>query len=259
MDAVRAEWCKLRTTAVPWVMGGIALALAALEGIVLFLSRGSQNDGTFLSPGYDYPHTTAQLRNLLGVGVSGYLLALLMGTLVVTTEFRHKTITTTLLVTPRRERVVAAKFATGALVGAAMALVVVAITLIGGVVALAALGGPVGDLLRQIPAVVPALVLVYALGAVIGVGVGSILTNQVAAIIVVLGWFLILESILVALVHGAERWVPSGAASALASVTTGRNHTYGLLTWWQGALVLLGYGVVFAVLGVLLLERRDIS
>ena len=51
-------------------------------------------------------------------------------------------------------------------------------------------------LVRQIPAVVPGFVLVFVLFAILGVGVGSIITNQVAAIIIVLGWFLILEGIL---------------------------------------------------------------
>ena len=40
------------------------------------------------------------------------------------------------------------------------------------------------------------MILVFVLFAILGVGVGSVLTNQVAAIIVSLGWFIILEGIL---------------------------------------------------------------
>ena len=69
--------------------------------------------------------------------------------------------------------------------------------MIGGGITLAAKGGSFSDLVHQIPAVAPGMILVFALFALLGVGVGSLLTNQVAAIIVVLGWFLIVEGILV--------------------------------------------------------------
>ena len=69
-------------------------------------------------------------------------------------------------------------------------------------------GGSFSALVHQIPAVAPGMILVFALFAILGVGVGSVLTNQVAAIIVCLGWFIILEGILVSLVHGAEGGCP---------------------------------------------------
>jgi ABC-2 type transport system permease protein len=103
------------------------------------------------------------------------------------------------------------------------------------------------------------MILVFALFAILGVGVGSVLTNQVAAIIVVLGWFIILEGILVTLVHGAERWVPTGAATAAANLTRGRGIDFGLFNWWQGALLMLFYGLAFATVGSLILARRDIT
>ena len=70
-------------------------------------------------------------------------------------------------------------------------------TVIGGGLTLSAQGGSFSDMVHQIPAVAPGMILVFALFAILGVGVGSVLTNQVAAIIVCLGWFLILEGILV--------------------------------------------------------------
>ena len=68
------------------------------------------------------------------------------------------------------------------------------VALVGGGITLSARGGSFGALVRQIPAVAPGFILVFALFALLGVGVGSLLTNQVAAIIVSLGWFLIVES-----------------------------------------------------------------
>jgi hypothetical protein len=103
------------------------------------------------------------------------------------------------------------------------------------------------------------MILVFALFAILGVGVGSVLTNQVAAIIVVLGWFIILEGILVSLVHGAERWVPTGAAIAASNLTRGHGVDFGLFKWWQGGLLMLFYGLAFAIVGSLILTRRDIT
>jgi ABC-2 type transport system permease protein len=114
-------------------------------------------------------------------------------------------------------------------------------------------------LLRQVPAVAPGLILVFILSALLGVGFGSVLTNQTAAIAVSLGWFFIGDAIVVNLAHGTERWVPTGAATALSNLTRGVGANFGLLTWWQGGLLLVAYGAAFAGLGSLLLTRRDIT
>jgi ABC-type transport system involved in multi-copper enzyme maturation permease subunit len=258
--AIRSEWFKLRTTSVPWVLGGIALIITALLILVYFASHGGgggTDSNSFGIP--NYPHTTQQLRNLLGSGFEGYLFALLLGTLCVTSEFRHKTVTTSFLVTPRRPRFVGSKLITSAILGAALAIVLLIATLIGGGITLVENGGSFTDLLRQLPAVAPGMILVFALFGILGVGVGSVLTNQVAAIVVCLGWFIILEGILTALVHGASRWVPTGAATAAANLTRGRGSDFGLFNWWQGTLLMLGYGLVFAAIGSYMLTRRDIT
>jgi hypothetical protein len=260
---IRAEWLKLRTTAVPWVLTGIAVVITALLVLVFFTTHGGGGgggngaDGSFGIP--NIPHTTQQLRNLLGSGFEGYLFALLLGVLMVTTEFRHKTVTTSFLVTPRRPQFVGAKLVTAAILGAVLAAVLLVATLIGGGITLVAQGGSFSDLARQIPAVAPGMILVFALFAILGVGVGSVLTNQIAAIIVVLGWFIILEGILTALVHGAARWVPTGAATAASNLTRGRGADFGLFNWWQGTLLMLAYGLVFAAVGSYFLTRRDIT
>jgi ABC-type transport system involved in multi-copper enzyme maturation permease subunit len=262
---VRAEWLKLRTTAVPWVLGGIALVLDALLVLTVFLTRPSFNGsprGPGPRPGFIVPHTVTQLRDLVGAGFETYLLAMLLGALCITTEFRHKTVTTSFLVVPRRAVFVAAKLITAVLVGAALAVVVLAATVGGGGAALAARGGSFVALLHQVPAVAPGMILVFALFAVLGVGVGSLLTNQVAAITALLGWFVVAQSILVGLVHSALRWVPTGAAEAAANISQRQNGSvagFGLFAWWQGALLILAYGIAFAVAGWAVMTRRDIT
>ena len=206
------------------------------------------------------PHTTQQLRNLVGSGFQGYLLALLLGTLIVTTEFRHKTVTTSFLVTPVRAKLIAGKLLTAAVLGAVLAVIMLVATVIGGGLTLAARGGSFTDMVHQIPAVAPGLILVFALFAVLGVGVGigadqpggrhhrGVWAGSSS-------W----RGILVALVHSAFKWVPTGAAQAAANLTRNRGDDLAIFNWWQGALLMLFYGLAFAVIGSLILTRRDIT
>jgi len=252
---IRSELLKIRTTAVPWVMAAIAVVINGLLILIIFLSQ------SYGGPGDDVPHTTQQLRNLLGSGFVGYILALLLGVLVITIEFRHKTVTTSFLVTPRRPVFVAGKLLTAAILGALLAVLMLVVTLIGGGLTLSARGGSFSGLVHQIPAVAPGYILVFALFSILGAGIGSILTNQVAAIMVSLGWFIILQGILTSLVHSAFKWVPTGAAAAAANLSRngGNGPQITLFTWWQGGLLMLGYGLLFAGIGSLLLTSRDIT
>jgi len=261
---IRAEWLKMRTTAVPLVLTLVALVVNALLIVGTFLDHGDtapglNKGGRLVSAGYTVPHTAEQLRNLVGTGFQGYIIALLLGVLCITTEFRHKTVTTSLLVTPRRPAFVVGKLLIAALLGAALAVIMLVSSIIAGGLTLIARGGSFSALIHQVPAVAPGLILVFALSALLGVGIGSVLTNQVAAIIVSLGWFFVLDALVVNLVHGAERWVPTGAATAAANLTRGVGADFGLFTWWQGALLMLAYGLVFAALGAQILTRRDIT
>jgi hypothetical protein len=259
---LRSEWLKLRTTTIPWLLSGIALVITGLLILVYFLNHGDggpRHTGGFGPPNPSVPHTVQQLRNLVGRGVNVYVFALLLGVLIITVEFRHKTVTTSFLVTPHRTRFVLGKILIAAITGAALAVVVLAGTVIGGGIALSAKGGSVSDMVHQIGAVAPGMILVYALFAVLGVGVGSLLTNQVAAIVVCLGWFLIVENIIGGIWTGTVRWLPSGAALAASSVSAGGQNSIGLFNWWQGSLLILLYGLAFAVVGSILLTRRDIT
>ncbi len=266
---VRAEWIKLRTTSIPWVLAGIALVITGLLILVYFINHGANGGpgsggpgglaGGFGPPDPNVPHTVQQLRDLIGRGIAGYIFALLLGVLIITVEFRHKTVTTSFLVTPHRPRFVIGKLVMAALAGAVLAVILLAATIIGGGIALSAKGGSFSAMAHQIGAVAPGMILVFVLFALLGVGVGSLVTNQVAALIVCLGWFLIVENIIEGIWSGTTKWLPSGAAAAAANVSGGRNASAGLFNWWQGSLLILAYGLVFAIVGSAVLTRRDIT
>ncbi len=260
---VRSEWLKLRTTAVPWILLGLAVLFTGLSILLSFLTGSSSNgSGNHNGATWYTPHTVDQLRNLASAGLSGDLFILLLGVLCITTEFRHKTVTDAFLITPHRGRFVASKLITAVILSIVLTVILVGITLGAGSIVLSIRHGSVSSFLDQFPAVVPGLLGVMILYAILGVGVGSWLTNQVAALIATLGWFLLGETLIGALLDalhaGLGRWLPESSAAALANHTA-RTASTGLLPWWGGGLMLLGYGVVFALIGSLVMTRRDIT
>jgi ABC-2 type transport system permease protein len=92
--------------------------------------------------------------------------------------------------------------------------------------------------------------------AVIGVGVGALLRNQVGAIVGSLVYLFVVEQLIqsVPATLGAYKWMPGGAAEAMLP----NLQAVELLDAWQGGLLLLGYGLVAALLGTLLAVRRDV-
>jgi ABC-2 type transport system permease protein len=103
---------------------------------------------------------------------------------------------------------------------------------------------------------VAGLAVAVALYAVLGTGLGALLRNQVAAVVVgLLWWSQGVERVLTGILHqpGLERWLPMGAASALTAPGDGT------LPMWAGALVFAAYGLGLALLGGRLVARRDLT
>jgi ABC-type transport system involved in multi-copper enzyme maturation permease subunit len=98
--------------------------------------------------------------------------------------------------------------------------------------------------------------LVIVIFTIIGVGVGALLRNQVGAIVGALVYLYVIEPIVASIgaIQGAYKWLPGGAVQAITTDFEAPD----LLEPWQGGLLLLGYGLVAAVLGIFLAVRRDI-
>ncbi|GAA1875354.1 hypothetical protein GCM10009836_65780 [Pseudonocardia ailaonensis] len=142
----------------------------------------------------------------------------LHGVVLATAEFRHRTATTTYLLAGRAPTLLA-KAASAAVVGAGYALVAAVVGAVGGLLGQG--GGrlpSVGSLL----AVAATGVAVCALWGVLGVALGTLLTNQVGAIVVLLGYVLAVENLLsMALRSGLDDGVDSGRSpGAVARLTS---------------------------------------
>jgi ABC-2 type transport system permease protein len=245
---VHSELLKLRTTRTARVLLTLAAAgTAALVAIVLLLA--GQPGQPALGPD--------ALRQLVLVPAQPLTLAaLVLGVLGMAGELRHGTATSTFLVTPRRGRVVAAKLAAAAVTGLAMSLASSAAVLAVGLPWLRAKGIEVAVTDPGVAARVAGLAVAVALYAVLGTGLGALLRNQVAVVVVgLLWWSQGVERVLTGILHqpGLERWLPMGAASALTAPGDGR------LPMWAGALVFAAYGLGLTLLGGRLVTRRDLT
>ena len=245
---VHSELLKLRTTRTARVLLALAAAgTAALIAAVLLLA--GQPGQPALGPD--------ALRQLVLVPAQPLTLAaLVLGVLGMAGELRHGTATSTFLVTPERGRVVAAKLAAAAVTGLAMSLASSAAVLAVGLPWLRAKGIEVAIADPGVAARVAGLAVAVALYAVLGTGLGALLRNQVAAVVVgLLWWSQGVERVLTGILHqpGLERWLPKGAASALTAPGDGT------LPMWAGALVFAAYGLVLALLGGRLVARRDLT
>jgi ABC-2 type transport system permease protein len=89
--------------------------------------------------------------------------------------------------------------------------------------------------------------------AVLGVGLGALIRNQVFAVAGALAWFAVVEHTLVNLAPDVGRWLPAGAGQAIV-----RTPLDGLLSPLAGTAVLSVYAAVIAVAGTRLEATRDV-
>jgi hypothetical protein len=104
-------------------------------------------------------------------------------------------------------------------------------------------------------------VLAVAIWTVLGIGIGTLIRNQIAAIVLAILFTFLIEPLLTFALAAADldwlvKWLPTNASSALMAPG---DVLLDYLDWWAGGLVLLAYGLVLAALGVVLSVRRDVS
>jgi hypothetical protein len=242
---IRTELLALRTTRLP----GLFLAGAVLLTAVLAVNP-VLDAGTAGAPSIG---TAGAMLAVLGAAGPGRLVVMLLGVLAVTAEFRHATVTATLLHTPRRIRVLAAKAVAIVLVATGLAaadlVVVVAVGLATGALPLTVLNA-------DVVVHVAGLLLAYPLYALIGVAAGGLIVYQPVAVLAPLAWVLYLEGFVLTLVpHAVASWSLDGVTAALTHAGTRPD----VLPVAVGGAVLAGYALLLFALGAARLARRDIT
>jgi len=240
---VRAELLKLRTARSTTVLLAVLLGLGLLLATRVVGAAGSAGGVT--------RGTADAWTQVLGAALSPTLLVLLVGVLAFTGELRHGSLTPTLLVTPRRGRVVVAKVVASALLGIAVTAVLVAAAAAVGVASGVLTAAPGTPVLR----LVGTGMLLASFWAWLGVAVGVLVRQQIPALVLPLVWLLVGETLVTAYGLGDLRWwLPGGAASGLSGAALP-----GVLPGPLAALVLTGYAVALTVPGLVRLTHVDVT
>ena len=276
---VRAEIMKVRTTNTWWLFPiGFALFTA------LALTSNAFSHHFQLYPQRDVSDRAqalaqaAQARTPAGVAAIaasmmtsgqflGVLFVMMLGILVVTSEFAHQTATATFLAVPRRAGVIAAKLAAAACFGALFWL------------AAAVLSGVVTPFYLHSQHVSAPLTgwtvarsvllnaLAFILWAVFGLGLGTLIRSQVASVVagmaVYLGGFAVADFVFRAAYYfyphgwvlGVQVIAPSVASTVM--ITPGRAFPHAP-PQWAGLLVMVGYALALAAAGIARTRRRDV-
>ena len=263
--AVVVEWRKTVTTRMWWVL--LVVLVAYVAGVAAFLAAtfaAAPPAGGQVVPDLSEPDVLTALYTI-GLPV-GYVFPLVLGVLTVTTELRYRTLTSTLLADPRRPRVLVAKLVVALAFGA---LLGVAATVAGtaGVAPVAALqGAPLRLDESGVLAALARSAAAMTLWAAVGVGVGALLRNQVAAVVAALAFSQLVEPVArlglsaVESLSGVAAYLPGAAGDAMAGASLFTLGGQGeLLQWWQGALVLGGYAAALLLAGAAVLLRRDVA
>jgi ABC-2 type transport system permease protein len=247
---IRAEFTKLRTTRLIYGVTAAMAAFGVLTVVVNVTIAGQQGNPPLSADSFAM-FVAAPTTHPLLAGA-----ALLLGILGMTGEFRHQTVTQTFLVTPDRGRVVAAKLVAYPLAGIALALATLAVTAAVAAGWLAAKGITPSLLDARLGRVVGVALLGAALCGLVGVGVAALVRNQVAALVGVAVWVLVVEGLLMSLLNAPSlgKWLPSAAAQAALGSPGGAQ-----LSRLGGSLLLAGYALALALAGTRLVVRRDIT
>ena len=257
---IGVELLKLRTTRLTY---GLLATAAALTGVFAVIEAARAGSG-----GGPAPLSTASgLNDVITAGIWALVLATVMGVTVSSGEFRHGTATLTYLATPHRGRVLTAKAVAGACAGAVFGLAGYVMALGVGLSFVAARGYPV--------AIGDATLARYAIGhvvgtallAAIGVGVGSLIRSQLAGVIGVFAWTIVIESILGGLFTSIRPYLPYTAASTLSGTSPGGS-AFGAahdlagpspLPFAAATALLAGLAIVFCAVAARTTVTRDIT
>ncbi|MFC0031371.1 ABC transporter permease [Micromonospora chaiyaphumensis] len=274
MNLVRSELLKIRTTNTWWVFALITVPLWALAMAFNWLQTEALTSGNIGDVPADQADQVQAVSSADSLAANlytngqffGLLIVMLLGIVVVTSEFFHQTVTTTFLTAPHRTAVMVAKLVAAGVLAVLFWLGTTLLNLIFAPLILNAtdVGAQFGS--GAVWRAVALNGLAYLLWSVLGVGLGVLIRSQIGATVTGILLYLggaIGAAIAIGLlaakfgdwINQLQLLVPSLASSLMVSGA----EIPGNPPRWAGAAVLIGYAAVAGVIGVLTIRRRDIS
>ena len=240
---LQAELLKLRTTRTFFALAGSALGLS-LVVLLLITLLGSDFSERDVRAAFAFDFTGLFIALLGAIGMAG--------------EWRHRTITSAVLAAPDRIKLISAKAISYAIAGIVVSLVVTLSLIVIGTIILSIRDETTLDAATLLDIVWRNLVVAAYFGA-LGVAVGAIVRNQIAAIIGLLVFSFMLEPTLFAFAPDVAKFSPlGGAPSGIVNASFDEDeNTY--LQAGVAALVMCGWVTVLFAAGASLLRRRDLT
>lgn len=261
--ALRTEYRKFVSTRMWWVL---ALVMVLYLGLISAFVAYGLASGESGFPGQERVAPQGVEAASVAYSVTnpvGYVFPLVIGSLAFTSEFRHQTVTASLLAEPRRTVLLAAKLIASLVIGLFYGVLATAATVVGAAPVLEGLGDGAFLTESQSLEVIGYSVVVMVIWTVMGVAFGGVVKNQIAAIVVILAVTQFVEPILrfvgTFLDWAADitKYLPSAAADAVMGASLFAESE--LLSRPMGAAVLVGYVALFVVIARLITLRRDIA
>lgn len=189
---IHSEWIKFRT-----VRSTVVLAIISVVGCVgVAIIAAAITDGAL-----------SVSNALVGVQISS-LFIMVLGVQIIGQEYRFATIRPTFSATPRRERVVIAKLVVVIATVAVAAVALIALSLAAAAI-VSSMRGNSFDLSESGNArVLIGTVAILVINGIFGFGIGCLVRQPIAGIVIVLVWVTVVESLIAGLVEGAARWLP---------------------------------------------------
>ena len=245
--AIRSEWIKLRSLrSTPAILGVTAIIGVLLSLILAVLVKTDPMTHVEFTIGQTFIFSTWLST----------VLAVVMGTLLFTSEVQHATLSTALSAQPARWLIVAAKVTIGCCLGLVMGILGMIAGLGGAVI-----GGLKAGHTSSMASTALWGLLLTSLAPLLGLGVGMIIRHSAAAASTVLVWALVIENLIKGFAPGTvSRWLPFSAANGLLGIRAAGDSTATLavaLSRTQDAFLFSGYSIVAIAAGTVLLYRRD--
>ena len=251
---IRSEFRKVFSTKLLLILSLSALGFMLLQIFlsVLVTPPGFEDINRLMDPAY--------IKTIIASAGSASVFLLILGIVAMSGEYRNQTITSTFLTTPVRWRVIVAKMATFAILALGLALI---LWFIAAITTMLLLGTQEAAPFEWNAAfeILGGTLIGLVLYAILGVAIGSLITSQVAAIIIALVFSFVIEPLLTVFFLSVAKWFPGNALNAILQTGGGgpESNASDLLDVPAGIVVLVGYTIVFGIAAALITNKRDIT
>jgi ABC-type transport system involved in multi-copper enzyme maturation permease subunit len=258
VNLLKSEFLKLAYQRRTWGLFAAAIFLSVLATALTPWALSRMKNAVVM------PLTlTSSVDGVYSKSLGAYILALVLGIVIMSSEFQHHTAIATFLAAPKRLSVLGAKLITAAIWGAVLNVVATGLGMVSGAIALSMYKDAAKPDSYIFVDYIASAALTGAVLALVGLAIGTLIRNQNAAVSVGLVFFLVVDRILGLVWTEGGKYLPSGLITSMMQLhidvnikSTGlRINTADYLDPLPAAALMFGYGIAFALISLITLSR----